>query len=103
MGIINLRDLRTLLEYQEKIDASVERGIALINCGGSAQDAFDNLHKAISELAGVPAAIRESAVVKIHNAKMNKARIDAENVARAVMAAEIEALLNHRKNINSHT
>jgi hypothetical protein len=103
MGTVRLQDLRTLLERQAKIDASVERGIALINCGGPVQDAFDDLHETISELAEVPLAVRQDAVAKIHNAKINKDRIDAENASRATTVTEIEALLSHRKKNRNRT
>ncbi|SDY55761.1 hypothetical protein SAMN04515617_11677 [Collimonas sp. OK242] len=103
MGTAKLQDLRTYLECQEKIDASVERAIALIDCGSPAQDAFDDLRKTISELKGIPAAGRKNAVEKIRNAKINKDRVDAESASRTAMAAEIEALLSHRKNISNRT
>lgn len=96
MVTTSLRDIQKLLACQEEIDASVERGIALINCGGSEQDAFDDLHKTISELTSVPVAVQQSAVAKIHNAKADKDRADA--AAKEVSAAEIFASLNHRKN-----
>jgi hypothetical protein len=103
MGTVRLQDLQTGPERQTKIDASVAQGIALINCGGSVQDAFDDLHKTISEWAEVPVAVRQDAVAKIHNAKINKDRIDAENASRAVTVTEIEALLSHRKKIRIRT
>ncbi|SDY56119.1 hypothetical protein SAMN04515617_11689 [Collimonas sp. OK242] len=97
MGTTSLRDLRNLLEYQDEIDASVRRGIELINCGGSVQDAFDDLHKTLSELSNVPVAVQQNAVAKIHNAKADKDRADADAVGDAASAAEISALLNHGK------
>jgi hypothetical protein len=95
MGTTSLRDLRNLPEYQDEIDASVRRGIELINCGGSAQDAFDDLHKILSKLTNVPVAVQQDAVAKIHCAKANKDRADADAAGEGVSAAEISALLNH--------